>query len=173
MMSLPRKEKQASLRYCFNRKLEYLTCLVDNSMLGEHGCGTVIQGCHDNQSTAAMGDGPGGLGAMTWNSMDHLQSEICQSRTTDRDFCSMGTVLLGVSLYPYSLFGLPRCFPCLLLLRPSPPLTSHLRPPARCSTSRTSQLKVGKPPAFRLLRNSPPDPSLGRGAWSYIQLIGP
>jgi hypothetical protein len=41
-----------------------------------------------------------------------------QSRTTDLGFCLMGTVLLGVSLYPYSLFGLPRRFPCLLPLHP-------------------------------------------------------
>lgn len=51
------------------------------------------RGCYDNQSTAAMDDGPGGLGAMTWGPLDHLQSEICQSRTTDRGLFSIGIVL--------------------------------------------------------------------------------
>ncbi|KAK3300782.1 uncharacterized protein B0H64DRAFT_23025 [Chaetomium fimeti] len=63
-------------------------------------------------------------------------------------------------IWPTSLFPLPAAPPLL------PPLTSHLRPPARCSTLRTSQLEVGEAPCLPFAAQQSTRPVLG--TWCLV-----
>jgi hypothetical protein len=92
--------------------------------------------------------------------------KICQSQIVTsfrwEPSCS-GSLMVSIFLiWPTSLFPLPAAPPLHL----SPLLTSHLRPPVRCSTSRTSQLEVGKAPCFPFAAQQSTRPVLG--TWCLV-----